>query len=138
MSLVCHIMHIVHCELLCHAVCIRWISCSSERCLLLKIVYLVSVTVAFHAVCNSNLMQSPLCRNIVLICLRYHVNVDSFTQLRSRDVCNSVWSKVDDDIFATVNMLLELISVRCGYFNFTHNDMTSHDAQTMIDWISTM
>ena len=43
-------------------------------------------------------------------------------------MCNSVWSKVDDDVFATVNMLLELISVRCGYFNFTHNDMTPHDA----------
>ncbi len=69
--------------------------------------------------------------------MRYHVSIDSFAQLRSRDVCNSVWSKVDDDIFATVNMLLELISVRCGNSNFTDNE-TSHDVQTMIDWISTM
>ena len=83
-------------------------------------------------------MQSPLGRNIILICLRYHVSVDSFAQLRPRDVCNSVWSKVDGDIFATANMLLELISVRCGYFYFTHHDMTPHDVQTMIDLISTM
>jgi len=53
-------------------------------------------------------------------------------------VCNSVWSKVDDDIFATANRLLELISVRCGFFKFTHNDMTPQDAQAMIDLISTM
>ena len=94
-------------------------NCLSSECKLVR-------TVASHAVYNSSPMQSPLGRNIVLICLRYHVNIDSFAQLRSRDVCNSVWSKVDDDIFATANMLLELISVRCGYFNFTHNDMTQH------------
>ena len=95
-------------------------------------------TVASHAFSNSSSMQSPLGRNIVLICLRYHVKIDSIAQLRSRDVCNSVWSKVDDDIFATVNRLLELISVRSGFFKFTHNDMTPQDAQAMIDLISTM
>ena len=52
-------------------------------------------------------------------------------------MCNSVWSKVDDDIFAKANLLLELISVRCGLFNFT-NGLSMHDAQPMIDMISTM
>ena len=52
-------------------------------------------------------------------------------------MCNSVWNKVDDDVFATANMLIELISVRSGFY-FSHNGLSTHDAQTMIDMLSTM
>ena len=93
--------------------------------------------VASHAVL-SNRMISPFGKKPVLACMRYGVMIDDFMKTNRVNIFDLVFSKMDDNLFDIVNMLVELISIRSGSFKFSSDYMTLCDATSMIGWLSTM
>ena len=82
-------------------------------------------------------MQSPLGKNIVSSCLCYNVAIDDFLSLNHNYIFKNVFSNISDDMFDTVQMLLELISIRSGQFIFSSASISMFDANILIDWLST-
>ena len=82
-------------------------------------------------------MQSPLGKNIVSSCLRYNVAIDDFLSLNHNYIFKNVFSNISDDMFNTVQMILELISIRSGQFKFSSASISMFDANILIDWLST-
>ena len=82
-------------------------------------------------------MQSPLGKNIVSSCLRYNVAIDDFLSLNHNYIFKNVFSNISDDMFDTVQMILELISIRSGQFKFSSASISMFDANILIDWLST-
>ena len=73
-------------------------------------------------------------------CLRFNDVIDDF-MLISRIlilIYTFAFSQLNNDILSTVNMLLELFSVRAGLFKFSTDCLSVPDAQLFIDWIATM
>ena len=84
-----------------------------------------------------NQMQSPLGKNIVSSCISYNVAIDDFLSLNHNYIFKYVFSNISDDMFDTVQMLLELISIRSGQFKFSSVCISMFDANYFIDWLST-
>ena len=70
--------------------------------------------------------------------MRYGVTIDDFMKMNRINIFDLVFSKMDDNLFDIVNMLVELISIRSGSFKFRSDYMTLCDAKSMIDWLSAM
>lgn len=104
--------------------------CLTSDCALIR-------SVAFHSVVSSP-MQSPMGKNVILSCLHYNVVIDDFMLINYRYISNFVFSKIDNDTFLIVNMLLELFSVRSGNCRFTSSNLSVSDSQLLIDWMSTL
>ena len=95
-------------------------------------------SVASHSFITSTAMQSPMGKNIVLSCLKFSVAIDDFTQINCEYISDYVFNQMDSDIWISVNMLFELISIRSNNFRFDADNFSVLDAQLFIDWISTM
>ena len=110
--LVCHSMHTVRCCLFYHLVCqflmnyLNVLYYSLQRCLVSESALVRHV--AYQAI-KYNQMQSPLGKNIVSSCLRYNVAIDDFLSLNHNYIFKNVFSNISDDMFNTVQMILELI-----------------------------
>ena len=68
-------------------------------------------------------MQSPLGKHIVSICIRYNVAIDDFLSLNHNYIFKNVFSKISDDMFDTVQMLLELSVCSKEAINFIPKNM---------------
>ena len=51
--------------------------------------------------------------------MRYGVTIDDFMKMNRINIFNLVFSKMDDNLFDIVSMLVELISIRSGSFKFS-------------------
>ena len=107
----------------------------AQRCLLSDCALVRFV--AFHSVVSSP-MQSPMGKNVISSCLHYKVVIDDFMLINYRYISNFVFSKIDNDTFIIVNMLLELFSIRSGNFRFTSSNLSVSDSQLFIDWLSAL
>ena len=74
-------------------------------------------------------MHSPFGKNIVLSCPHVHVAIKNIMLINSKFIAKSVFSQLDSDVWETVNMLLELTSIRSQNFVFTENNFVSSDSQ---------
>ena len=138
--LVCHSVHTVRCCLFYRLVC-QFTMNYFKRSILFAGRCLVSESalvrhVAYQAI-KYNQMQSPLGKNIVSSCIRYSVAIDDFLSLNHNYIFKNVFSNISDDMYNTVQMLLELISIRSGQFKFSSPSISMFDANMLIDWLST-
>ena len=92
--------------------------------------------VAYHGI-KYNQMQSPLGKNIVSSCIHYNVAIDDFLSLTHNYIFFKVFSNISDDMFNTVQTLLELTSIWSGQFRFSSASISKFDANILIDWLST-
>ena len=83
-------------------------------------------------------MHSPFGKNIVLSCLRFHIATENIMLINSKFIASSVFSQADSDVRETVNMLLEMISIRSQNCVFTKKNFVSSDSQLFIDWLCTV
>ena len=105
--------------------------CLSSECPLVR-------SVASHSFITSTAMQSPMGKNIVLSCLQFSVAIDDFMLINCEYISEYVFNQMDSDIWISVNMLFELISIRSNNFRFDADNFSVLDAQLFIEWISTM
>ena len=51
--------------------------------------------------------------------MRYGVTIDDFMKMNRINIFDLVFSKMDDNLFDIVNILVELISIRSGSFKLS-------------------
>ena len=92
-----------------------------------------------HAV-SCGLMNSPLGRNVVFCCLRYHISIDDFLLVSpkhiSKHISDVVLTRVDDVTFNMAQLILELMAVRSGVLKFSGDAFSLADICDMIEWCS--
>ena len=92
---------------------------------------------------RTRLLNTIKCKNWLVKILfpvafvRYNVAIDDFLSLNQNYIFKNVFSNISDDMFNTVKMLLELISIRSGQFIFSTASISMFDANISIDWLST-
>ena len=84
-------------------------------------------------------MNSPLGRNVIFCCLRYHISIDDFLLVSpkhiSKHISDVVLTRVDDVTFNMAQLILEL-AVRSGVFKFSGDAFSLADICDMIEWCS--